>query len=50
MIGIGIKHPGENVMAIVDTDLVHGFSAVTNIVFAFCEFRFRTLDFKIRPD
>ncbi|GIC92691.1 neutral amino acid permease [Aspergillus udagawae] len=35
MVGIGIKHPGENVMAIVDTDLVHGFSAVTNIVFAF---------------
>ncbi|PKX91021.1 neutral amino acid permease [Aspergillus novofumigatus IBT 16806] len=37
MIGLATnhKHPGENVMAIVDTDLVHGFSAVTNIVFAF---------------
>ncbi|RHZ72673.1 hypothetical protein CDV55_108967 [Aspergillus turcosus] len=35
MIGVGIKHPGEKVMATVDTDLVHGFSAVTNIVFAF---------------
>ncbi|GFF38633.1 N amino acid transport system protein [Aspergillus udagawae] len=35
MIGVGVKHPGEKVMAIVDTDLVHGFSAVTNIVFAF---------------
>lgn len=35
MIGVIIKHPGGKVMATVDTDLVHGFSAVTNIVFAF---------------
>ncbi|RHZ57779.1 neutral amino acid permease [Aspergillus thermomutatus] len=35
IIGVGIKHSGEKVMATVDTDLVHGFSAVTNIVFAF---------------
>ncbi|EAW15188.1 neutral amino acid permease [Aspergillus clavatus NRRL 1] len=35
MIGVGIQHPGKKVMATVDTDLVHGFAAVTNIVFAF---------------
>ncbi|KAH2753879.1 hypothetical protein KXV66_002800 [Aspergillus fumigatus] len=35
MIGVIIKHPGGKIMATVDTDLVHGFSAVTNIVFAF---------------
>ncbi|KAL4957858.1 transmembrane amino acid transporter protein-domain-containing protein [Aspergillus filifer] len=37
MIGVGIEKPGiQNVVAVVDTDLYHGFTAVTNIVFAFC--------------
>ncbi|KAL4888173.1 transmembrane amino acid transporter protein-domain-containing protein [Aspergillus ambiguus] len=36
MIGVGVSHPGEKVEAVVDTDLYHGFTAVTNIVFAFC--------------
>ncbi|RDW81695.1 neutral amino acid permease [Aspergillus mulundensis] len=37
MIGVGISKPGvNNVVAVVDTDLYHGFTAVTNIVFAFC--------------
>ncbi|OJI97843.1 hypothetical protein ASPVEDRAFT_124601 [Aspergillus versicolor CBS 583.65] len=37
MIGIGITKPGaDNIVAVVDTDLYHGFTAVTNIVFAFC--------------
>ncbi|KAB8077880.1 transmembrane amino acid transporter protein-domain-containing protein [Aspergillus leporis] len=36
MIGVGITAPGaDKVQATVDTDLVHGFTAVTNIVFAF---------------
>ncbi|KAA8642301.1 hypothetical protein EYZ11_010377 [Aspergillus tanneri] len=35
MIGVGILHPGNKVEAVVETDLVHGFTAVTNIVFAF---------------
>lgn len=39
MIGIGISKPGaDNIVAVVDTDLYHGFTAVTNIVFAFCTF------------
>jgi hypothetical protein len=38
MIGVGITAPGaDKVQATVDTDLVHGFTAVTNIVFAFCK-------------
>ncbi|KAL4883746.1 transmembrane amino acid transporter protein-domain-containing protein [Aspergillus karnatakaensis] len=36
MIGVGINKPGETVEAVVDTNLYHGFTAVTNIVFAFC--------------
>ncbi|KAL4802964.1 transmembrane amino acid transporter protein-domain-containing protein [Aspergillus unguis] len=36
MIGVGITKPGSKVEAVVDTDLYHGFTAVTNIVFAFC--------------
>ncbi|KAE8386783.1 transmembrane amino acid transporter protein-domain-containing protein [Aspergillus alliaceus] len=36
MIGVGVLSPGDGkVQATVDTDLVHGFTAVTNIVFAF---------------
>ncbi|KAK1143182.1 hypothetical protein N8T08_006880 [Aspergillus melleus] len=35
MIGIGILHPGDRVDAVVKTDFVNGFTAVTNIVFAF---------------
>ncbi|CAG7959143.1 unnamed protein product [Penicillium salamii] len=36
MIAVGITKPGSGVVAVVDTDLYHGFSAVCNIVFAFC--------------
>lgn len=36
MIGVGITKPGNGVVAIVHTDMYHGFSAVCNIVFAFC--------------
>ncbi|KAI9044788.1 neutral amino acid permease [Aspergillus affinis] len=35
MIGIGILHPGDRVDAIVHTGFASGFTAVTNIVFAF---------------
>lgn len=49
MIGVIIKHPGGKVMATVDTDLVHGFSAVTNIVFAFCEF-LSFVELELQPD
>ncbi|KAF4769377.1 hypothetical protein HAV15_008472 [Penicillium sp. str.  len=36
MIAVGITKPGQDVVAVVNTDLFHGFSAVCNIVFAFC--------------
>ncbi|KAJ5675075.1 Amino acid transporter transmembrane [Penicillium maclennaniae] len=36
MIDVGIESPGRGVVAVLDTDLYHGFSAVCNIVFAFC--------------
>lgn len=36
MIAVGSSSPGERVVAVVDTDLFHGFTAVCNIVFAFC--------------
>ncbi|KAL2854227.1 transmembrane amino acid transporter protein-domain-containing protein [Aspergillus pseudoustus] len=36
MIGVGVTKPGSKVEAVVDTNLYHGFTAVTNIVFAFC--------------
>ncbi|KAJ5114495.1 Amino acid transporter transmembrane [Penicillium alfredii] len=36
MIGVGIGSPGTGVVAVVDTNLYHGFTAVCNIVFAFC--------------
>jgi hypothetical protein len=35
MIGVGIEKPDPVVVAVVHTDLFHGFSAVCNIVFAF---------------
>ncbi|KAE8145747.1 transmembrane amino acid transporter protein-domain-containing protein [Aspergillus avenaceus] len=36
MIGVGITAPGsDTIQATVDTNLFHGFTAVTNIVFAF---------------
>ena len=36
MIGVGILAPGGGSMQVtVKTDLVHGFTSVTNIVFAF---------------
>jgi hypothetical protein len=38
MVGVGINKPGKTVEAVADTNLYHGFTAVTNIVFAFCEF------------
>ena len=37
MIAVGIQHPGDTIKATVETDLYHGFTAVTNIVFAFCK-------------
>lgn len=37
MVGVGVLHPGDRVEAVVDTNLYHGFTAVTNIVFAFCK-------------
>ncbi|KAL3479013.1 transmembrane amino acid transporter protein-domain-containing protein [Aspergillus californicus] len=36
MIGVGVAKPGGKIEAVVDTNLYHGFTAVTNIVFAFC--------------
>ncbi|KAJ5781086.1 Amino acid transporter transmembrane [Penicillium paradoxum] len=36
MIAVGISGKGEGVVAVVHTDLFHGFGAVCNIVFAFC--------------
>ncbi|KAJ6172157.1 Amino acid transporter transmembrane [Penicillium chermesinum] len=36
MIALGIESPGSGVVAVAHTNLYHGFSAVTNIVFAFC--------------
>lgn len=38
MIAMGIQKPGDIVQATVKTDLYHGFTAVTNIVFAFCQY------------
>ncbi|KAJ5591861.1 Amino acid transporter transmembrane [Penicillium hispanicum] len=35
MIAVGIEKPGNGVVAVANTNLYHGFSAVTNIVFAF---------------
>ena len=35
MIAMGIKEPGDVVQATVETSLLKGFTAVTNIVFAF---------------
>ncbi|KAL2831805.1 transmembrane amino acid transporter protein-domain-containing protein [Aspergillus cavernicola] len=36
MVGVGVIKPGTKVEAVVETNLYHGFTAVTNIVFAFC--------------
>ncbi|KAJ6103371.1 hypothetical protein N7486_005798 [Penicillium sp. IBT 16267x] len=36
MIALGIEKPDAHVVAIANTNLYHGFTAVTNIVFAFC--------------
>ncbi|KAJ5641483.1 hypothetical protein N7490_005483 [Penicillium lividum] len=36
MIALGIERPDKHVVAIANTNLYHGFTAVTNIVFAFC--------------
>ncbi|KAJ5936213.1 hypothetical protein N7454_005511 [Penicillium verhagenii] len=36
MIALGIEKPDATVVAIANTNLYHGFTAVTNIVFAFC--------------
>lgn len=38
IIAMGIQKPGDVVQATVDTNLYKGFTAVTNIVFAFGEF------------
>lgn len=36
MIALGIEQPGAGLVAVANTNLYHGFTAVTNIVFAFC--------------
>lgn len=36
MIDLGIEKSGSGVVAVLDTNLYNGFSAVCNIVFAFC--------------
>ena len=37
MIGVGVeKHPGRIIEATVDTNLYTAFTAVSNIVFAYC--------------
>ncbi|KAJ5719860.1 Amino acid transporter transmembrane [Penicillium malachiteum] len=36
MIALGIERPGAGLTAITQTNLYNGFTAVTNIVFAFC--------------
>lgn len=37
MIAVGVQNQGgQNLKATIDTDLVQAFSAVTNIVFAYC--------------
>ncbi|EKV19872.1 Amino acid transporter, transmembrane [Penicillium digitatum] len=36
IITVGITEKGQGVVAVVNTDLFYGFSAVCNIVFAFC--------------
>ncbi|KAJ5630443.1 uncharacterized protein N7484_010543 [Penicillium longicatenatum] len=36
MIALGIEQPDPRVIAVANTNLYHGFTAVTNIVFAFC--------------
>lgn len=36
MIALGIEKPGSGLVAVANTNLYHGFTAVTNIVFAFC--------------
>lgn len=38
MIAVGVQDDGAAVEATVKTSLFHGFTAVTNIVFAFCKF------------
>lgn len=35
MISVGVEAPGHHVDATVTTNLYHGFTAVTNIVFAY---------------
>lgn len=37
MIAVGVQDDGAAVEATVKTNLFHGFTAVTNIVFAFCK-------------
>lgn len=37
MIAVGVQDNGAAVEATVETNLFHGFTAVTNIVFAFCK-------------
>lgn len=37
MVAVGVMDAGHGVVAIYHTNLLHGFSAVCNIVFAFCK-------------
>lgn len=38
MVAVGVIHPGREVVAVADTNLFHAFTAVCNIVFAFCKY------------
>lgn len=38
MIGVGVERPGKGIYSVTQkTDFVNGFTAVTNIVFAYCK-------------
>lgn len=39
MIAVGVQDNGRGVEAIAKNDFAHGFTAVTNIVFAFGKYR-----------
>ena len=44
MIAVGVQDNGRGVEAIAKNDLAHGFTAVTNIVFAFGKYRRSSLE------
>lgn len=40
MISVGVQFKGGDINITTETNLFHSFTAVTNIVFAYCEFPF----------